>query len=147
MVRYLAQTTPPDEVQVRDWTGVEIPAHVTPSGLVLLAHAPAEEVDDILAQPLASYTGATVTDPDAIRARLAFILDSGSIWLRGEFAAEANSVAAPVFGRDGSVAAAIHAHGPSYRFPGERPPAAIAEHVRAVAARLSLRLVGVLDGG
>jgi DNA-binding IclR family transcriptional regulator len=142
MVRYLAQTTPPGEVQVRDWTGAEIPGHVTPSGLVILAHLPPADVDEILAQPLARFTDATVTDPDVIRARLATIRDAGSIWLRGEFAPEASSVAAPVFGSDGTVVAAIHAHGPSYRFPGDRTPAVIAEHVRAVAARLSLRLAG-----
>ncbi len=68
MVRYLAQTTPADEVQVRDWTGAEIPVHVTPSGLVILAHLPEAEVDEILAQPLPRYTDATVTDPDTIRA-------------------------------------------------------------------------------
>ena len=140
MVRYLAQTTPADEVQVRDWTGAEIPVHVTPSGLVILAHLPEAEVDEILAQPLPRYTDATVTDPDTIRARLVVIRDAGSIWLRGEFAADASSVAAPVFGRDGSVLAAIHAHGPSYRFPGERSPAVVAGDVRAVAARLSERL-------
>ena len=140
VVRYLAQTTPADEVQVRDWTGAEIPVHVTPSGLVIIAHLPEAEVDEILAQPLARYTDATVTDPAAIRARLAAIRDAGSIWLRGEFAPDASSVAAPVFGRDGTVIAAIHAHGPSYRFPGERSPAAVAGDVRAVAARLSERL-------
>ena len=58
----------------------------------------------------------------------------------GEFAIEANSVAAPVFGADGTVIAAIHTHGPSYRFPGERSPIVLAGHVRAVADRLTDRL-------
>jgi DNA-binding IclR family transcriptional regulator len=147
MVRYLAQTTPSDEVQVRDWTGAEIPAHVTPSGLVILAYLPEAEVEALLAEPLVAFTDDTVTDPDRIRARLAAIRDAGSIWLRGEFAPEASSVAAPVFGLDGTVVAAIHAHGPSYRFPGDRSPAAVAEHVRAVAARLSQRLAGAPDPG
>jgi len=147
MVRYLAQTTPPDEVQVRDWTGAEIPAHVTPSGLVILAYLPEAEVDEILPPPLARFTDATVIEPDRIRERLVLIRDAGSIWLRGEFAPEASSVAAPVFGADGTVVAAIHAHGPSYRFPGARSAAAVAENVRAVAARLSQRLAGPVEVG
>jgi DNA-binding IclR family transcriptional regulator len=73
------------------------------------------------------------------------IRETGSIWLRGEFAPEASSVAAPVFGADGTVVAAIHAHGPAYRFPGDRSAAAVAEHVRAVAARLSQRLSGAVE--
>jgi DNA-binding IclR family transcriptional regulator len=128
MVRYLAQTTPPDEVQVRDWTGAEIPAHVTPSGLVILAHLPVSQVDEILAPPLATFTADTVTDPDRIRERLAVIRDAGRIWLRGEFAPEASSVAAPVFGADGTVVAAIHAR---TLVPLPRRPVAAAARARA----------------
>ena len=73
MVRYLAQTTPADEVQVRDWTGDAIPLHVTPSGLVMLAYAPEAEVAKILAEDLARFTDSTVTDPDVHPRRLAAI--------------------------------------------------------------------------
>ena len=140
MVRYLAQTTPVDEVQVRDWTGEAVPVHVTPSGLVMLAFASEPEVEKVLAGDLSAHTPVTVTDPDVIRERLAEIRATGSVWLLGEFAIDANSVAAPVFGPDGTVIAAIHTHGPSYRFPGERSPIVLAGHVRAVADRLADRL-------
>jgi DNA-binding IclR family transcriptional regulator len=140
MVRYLAQTTPADEVQVRDWTGEAVPVHVTPSGLVMLAFAPEPQVEKVLAEDLVVYTPTTVTDPDTIRERLAEIRATGTVWLLGEFAIDANSVAAPVLGADGSPIAAIHSHGPSYRFPGPRSPAVLAGHVRAVAERLSGRL-------
>jgi DNA-binding IclR family transcriptional regulator len=140
MVRYLAQTTPVDEVQVRDWTGEAVPVHVTPSGLVMLAFASEPEVEKVLAGDLPAHTPATVTDPEVIRERLAEIRATGTVWLLGEFAIDANSVAAPVFGADGTVIAAIHTHGPSYRFPGERSPIVLAGHVRAVADRLADRL-------
>ena len=48
----------------------------------------------------------------------------GSEWVYGEFAEDINSVAAPVFGGDGPAVAALHVHGPSYRFPATRDPAA-----------------------
>jgi DNA-binding IclR family transcriptional regulator len=140
MVRYLAQTTPADEVQVRDWTGEAVPVHVTPSGLVMLAFAPEPEVEKVLAEDLPVYTPATVIDAETIRERLADIRATGSVWLVGEFSIEATSVAAPVFGADGTVMAAIHSHGPSYRFPGERSPVVLAGHVRDVADRLTDRL-------
>ncbi len=140
MVRYLDQTTPVDEVQVRDWTGEAVPVHVTPSGLVMLAFAAEPDVEKVLAEDLATFTNSTVIEPEVIRRRLAEIRTTGSVWLVGEFSADATSVAAPVFGADGTVVAAIHSHGPSFRFPGERSPVVLAGHVRAVADRLSERL-------
>ncbi len=140
MVRYLAQTTPADEVQVRDWTGEAVPVHVTPSGLVMLAFAPEPDVEKVLAEELVAFTPATVTDPETIRRRLVEIRSTGTVWLVGEFSADATSVAAPVFGADGTAVAAIHSHGPNYRFPGERSPVVLAGHVRAVADRLTERL-------
>ena len=36
-VHYLDQVDGPHAVQVRDWTGERVPAHLVPSGIVLLA--------------------------------------------------------------------------------------------------------------
>lgn len=77
--------------------------------------------------------------PAKLRRRLAGIGRRGSEWVYGEFADDINSVAAPVFDGDRSVAA-LHVHGPSYRFPGESDPARIAEAVADAAKRLSARL-------
>jgi DNA-binding IclR family transcriptional regulator len=57
-----------------------------------------------------------VTDAMALRARLARIRADGYAWVRDEFAEGLSSVAAPVV-VGGSVVAAVHVHGPSYRFP------------------------------
>ena len=53
----------------------------------------------------------------------------------GEFSLELNSVAAPVM-REGVAIAAVHVHGPTFRFPGEASTDAIAARVREAAARL-----------
>ena len=132
-VRFILQTRPENEVQVRDWTGTAAPLHVGPSGLVMLAHAPLD-IEQYLAADLVSYTPNTVVAPDAIRARLARIRDVGSEWVIGEFSLELSSVAAPVF-RGGIAIAAVHVHGPTFRFPGATPPDAIAVRVREAAAR------------
>jgi DNA-binding IclR family transcriptional regulator len=58
----------------------------------------------------------------------------------GEFADDINSVAAPVFDGDGAIVAALHVHGPSYRFPGDRDPDRIADVVAAAAQQMSARL-------
>jgi DNA-binding IclR family transcriptional regulator len=58
----------------------------------------------------------------------------------GEFAEDINSVAAPVFNGGADAVAALHVHGPSYRFPGTRDPEQIAAAVVAAASQMSARL-------
>jgi DNA-binding IclR family transcriptional regulator len=136
IIRFIAQTRPESEVQVRDWTGTTAPLHVGPSGLVLLAHSPTEEINDYLADPLIAFTERTITDTAAIRTRLTKAKAVGSEWVFGEFSTELNSVAAPVFD-GGAAVAAVHVHGPAFRFPGEVSPDVIAAVVRDAAHRLT----------
>jgi DNA-binding IclR family transcriptional regulator len=136
-VHYLVQVAPDRAVNVRDWTGERVPAHVVSSGLVLLAHAPARAVDHYLAGPLRASTDRSMTDPAALRGRLRQVRERGFEWVHGEFAPEISSVAAPVRGAGGEVVAAMHVHGPSYRFPPDADAAAVAAHVVAAADRLS----------
>jgi DNA-binding IclR family transcriptional regulator len=51
-----------------------------------------------------------------------------------------NSVAAPVAGDGGEIVAAVHLHGPSYRFPALGETTQISELVVEAAGRLSKRL-------
>lgn len=133
-VRFVLQTRPESEVQVRDWTGTTAPLHIGPSGLVLLAFSPLD-IERYLSGILGQYTPRTIADPDAIRDRLERIRSVGSEWVFGEFSLELNSVAAPVM-REGVAIAAVHVHGPTFRFPGEASTDAIAARVREAAARL-----------
>ena len=116
-VYYLDQTESQSEVQVRDWTGERIPLHVVSSGLAILAHMPPAEREEYLAGPLEPYTARTMTDPDAIRTRLEQIRSIGYVWVYGEFVEDLHSVAAAVLRPDGEPVAALHVHGPAYRFP------------------------------
>jgi DNA-binding IclR family transcriptional regulator len=60
----------------------------------------------------------------------------GYVWTRGEFDEGITSVAAPVVDANGNTIAAIHCHGPSYRFPGEVDTDTIAAAVIAAAQKL-----------
>lgn len=139
-VLYLDHVESEEEVQVRSWTGETAPLNVVPSGLVLLAGQPKQFIDDYLAKPLTKSTDQSVTDPDEVRARLDHARADGHVWLYSEFDADINSVAAPVFEEDGSVLAAIHVHGPGYRFPSNGDADAVAELVKATAESLSAQL-------
>ena len=137
---YLVQIGASAAVQLRDWTGERVPPHCVSSGLVLLAYAPEAEREAALAAALPQFTARTMTAPAKLRRRLGAIARRGSEWVYGEFSDDINSVASPVLNGDGRAIAALHVHGPSYRFPGERNPDAIAQAVAAAASQLSGRL-------
>jgi len=139
-VYYLDQTESSSNIQVRDWTGEHAPLHAVPSGLVILAHQPERFIADYLAGPLEQCTSWTMTDAGELRDRLEQIRSIGYAWVYEEFAEDLNSVAAPVFEDDGRVEAALHVHGPAYRFPN---PDDTHDHGMAVieaARRLSQQL-------
>ena len=141
-VYYLDQVDGDHQVQVRDWTGESVDAHVVSAGLVLLAFSPPDVQDEYLSRPLEAWTEHSVTDPGRIRQRLEDIRRSGFAWVFEEMSEGLNSVAAPVFNPAGAVIAAVSAHGPSYRFPAPGASASVAAHVIEAAARVTDRLAG-----
>ncbi len=114
---YLEHVQAESDVQVRDWTGELAPLHAVPAGLVVMANWPSIRVDAYLEGDLEKTTPWTITDPDEIRERLSTIRNLGYAWVLEEFAEGINSVAAPITDPEGVVEAAIHVHGPAYRFP------------------------------
>ncbi len=139
-VYYLDQTESDSEVQVRDWTGERLPLHIVSSGLVVLAYMPEAERDEYLVGPLERYTTRTMVDPDALRKRFEHIRSIGYVWVDGEFVEELNSVAAAVRGADGHARAALHVHGPAYRFPDPDRAHDFGMAVARAAESLSIQL-------
>jgi len=136
-VHYVDQTEAEHPVQVRDWTGELIPMHVVPSGLVIMAHWPDLQTERYLSRRLARMTQNSVTDPRLIRKRLAEVRSRGYVWAYEEFVEGINSVAAPVLEHGGLITAALHVHGPAYRFPGDDDPDELGRTVADAARRLS----------
>jgi DNA-binding IclR family transcriptional regulator len=114
--------------------------HAVSSGLVLLAHFPPAEIDRFLEGPLERFTSRTVTDPGAVRERIRRAQRDGHAWTRDEYAEGITSVAAAIANEEGEVVAAVHVHGPSYRFPEPGSEAAVAERVVLAAARVAANL-------
>ena len=140
-VLYVAQVESDNPVQVRDWTGTRAPMHAVPSGLVLLAEWPDDALDAYLGGELVALTRRTVTDPARLRKRLAEVRAAGYAWGLEEFAEGIDSVAAPVRDARGKPIAAIHVHGPAYRFPRAGTEAMVASAVVEAADRVSRLLV------
>jgi DNA-binding IclR family transcriptional regulator len=139
-VHYLDQVDADNPVQVRNWTGERVPPHVVSSGLVLLAALSDAEITRHLAVPLERFTVNSMVDPGALRSRLAEVQLLGHAWVFEEYAEGIDSVAAPITDATGTVVAAVHAHGPSYRFPGDDGADRAAAEVMAAAVRISERL-------
>lgn len=141
-VYYLDQVDGDHEVQVRDWTGESVDAHVVSSGLVMLANAGSHVRAAVLDGELARWTAHSVTDPAMVAHRLEDVRRAGFAWVYEEMSEGLNSVAAPIVNPAGTVIAAVHAHGPSYRFPAPGQAASVAAAVVGAGQRISDRLAG-----
>jgi DNA-binding IclR family transcriptional regulator len=137
LVHYIEQVDTPNPVSVRDWTGSRIPMHAVSSGQVLLAFRQPAAFERYLESPLERFTDRTLVSPDALRERLREVRTDGYAWAREEFDRGINSVAAPIADASGEVIAAVHLHGPSYRFPGPNDEAAISGKVVAAASQIA----------
>jgi DNA-binding IclR family transcriptional regulator len=127
-----------DAVAVYTQVGGRFPLAPTGVGLVLLAHAPVDVQDRVLAGPLERYTPHTITDPRQLRRVLAEVRRTGVAVSDRQVTADAVSVAAPIEVR-GSVVAAL-----SIVVRGTSPAAvrAMTPGVRAAARGISRTLAG-----
>ena len=117
MTHYIDQVRSPNPVSVRDWTGSRIPLHAVSSGEVLVALAPPVFVQRYLGRPMEPFTVRTLVTAADLLERMRAIRRDGYTWALEEFDEGISSVAAPVADASGEVVAAVHLHGPSYRFP------------------------------
>jgi DNA-binding IclR family transcriptional regulator len=140
---YIDQVETTHQVQIRDWTGSRLPMHAVSSGQVFLAHMSSVAVERYLSMPRVAFTARTITDSATLRERLRAVQLEGCAWAREEFSEGLNSVAAPVAGEDGEIVAAVHLHGPSYRFPAAGSEEQVAGLVVSAARNVSARLRGV----
>ena len=88
------------------------------------------------------FTPRTVVAAKALRARVAGVATRGSEWVYGEYDPTSTRSPRRCLDAGGAVVAAVHVHGPAYRFPGDADPDDIAAHVVGAARRISDRLAG-----
>ncbi|NUU25226.1 MAG: IclR family transcriptional regulator [Streptomycetaceae bacterium] len=112
-----------------------LPLHASSSGLVLLAHGPADLRDRVLAEPLHRYTADTPADASRLRAVLAEVRRQGFAYCPGYVHPEALGIAAPVRDRRGEVVAAL-----AVIVPNEPGAASVVTVVRTAARGVSRAL-------
>jgi DNA-binding IclR family transcriptional regulator len=119
--------------------GARRPAYCTASGKAILAHLPGPRVDAVLAAGMPAVTPRTITTPEAMAHELATVRACGYAVDDEERIEGVRCVAAPVFGHDGEVVAAVSLAAPTMRFAPDRVTAVGAE-VAAAALTISCRL-------
>lgn len=100
----------------RDWTTVDVPAHCSALGKVLLAYGAL----DVPAGELERLTPHTVSDRDMLQRQLAQVVRRGYASTVDELEIGLTGVSAPVRGSTGEVVAALGISGPSPRLEDRR---------------------------
>lgn len=133
---YIERIAGRSAVPVLTRVGARWPLHATGVGLVLLAYAPADVQEEVLAAPLKAFTPYTVTDPGTLRRMLAEARRTGVAVSDRQITDDAYSVGSPVMGPDGQCVAAL-----SIVVPADAPDrASWVPAVRAAALGISRRL-------
>jgi len=115
------------------------PAYCTGMGRVLLASWDKKSTDAYLMRTrLRAYTSRTVTDAGKLRTILAKVAADGYAVLEEEYVLGGSATAAPVFGGDGTVVAALNVGIVSARYPAAK--SRIITGVVRAAATISQRL-------
>ncbi|MBO9645728.1 MAG: helix-turn-helix domain-containing protein [Pseudacidovorax sp.] len=118
--------------------GSRLPAYCTSMGRVLLAALPEDELQRRLAaSPIAPLTRHTLTDPEAIAARIAQARRQGWCLVNQELEEGLISIAAPVRDRAGRVLAALNISGQANRTSAKVMQDSLLPHLLDAAGRVS----------
>ena len=111
----IEQATASTSVVSVNWLGRRTPVHCTASGKAIAAFGPGAVRERLLSLPLDRVTPNTVTDRAELEAQLEEARTTGVAQTREELEVGLDAIAAPVFGADGEVVAALDVSGPSHR--------------------------------
>lgn len=114
----IEQATASTSVVSVSWLGRRTPVHGTASGKAILAFAAGPVRERLLALPLDALTPHTITSREELEAQLEEVRRAAVAHTHEELEVGLDAVAAPVFGPQGEVVAALDVSGPSHRLRG-----------------------------
>jgi DNA-binding IclR family transcriptional regulator len=135
----IEQATASSSMVSVNWLGRRTPVHCTASGKVILAFAPQAVRQRFLGHPLERSTVHTITDRAELDRQLEAARQSGVARTFEELELGLDAIAAPVFGADGDVVAALDVSGPTQRLRADDRPELV-QLTRQGAADLSRQL-------
>lgn len=107
-ITYVARVHTRSIMQVGISVGTRFPAVSTSMGRVLLAHQPQQTVREVLAAGFPAPTAQAITDTGELQRELDRVREQGYALVDQELSVGLRSVAVPVFGPDGNIAAAMN---------------------------------------
>ena len=141
-VVYIEQVPAPRMVRMFTEPGNRSFPHATGTGKVLLAYQPEEVVDSVVRQNgLPRFTPHTITDVSRLKKELNDIREQGYALDSEEREEGVRCLAAPVFGPDGKVLAAMSISGPAGRLNEDRVKELI-PYITRIADKFSHSLNG-----
>jgi DNA-binding IclR family transcriptional regulator len=105
----------PQLIRISGTLGARMPLHVAAGARAIMAHLPADVVDDLLDGEFKRFTSKTITDPKAIKRKLKEIKRKGISLEQGELDEDVHVMAAPVFDSMKRPVAAVAIGVPAYR--------------------------------
>lgn len=136
-VVYIAKIGGHRQARAPSRAGGRMPLHCTAIGKALLAHSDPALCREVLSAPLERRTPHTVVVAGLLRRQLAQAVTSGVAFEHEESAPGISCVAAPVFGVDEELLAAVSITGPTSRFRPETHVAPIRTATAALTATLT----------
>jgi IclR family acetate operon transcriptional repressor len=143
-IQYAAKAVSAKDLRVDVELDVPRAIHSTSAGLAILAHQPAEALEDYLAQgPLERMTRYTICDAGKLRRELEAVRRRGYAVLHQSHALDDSGVAAPVFDMGGAVVGALNVSGPTGRFTpvSARAAAKVVQEAAQLTGELAQRRV------
>ncbi|MGM7668573.1 IclR family transcriptional regulator [Microbacterium sp. A93] len=104
---FVERLVPVGSADERPRVGARYPLHVTAVGMAMLAFAPPEIQESVLAKPLQRFTPYTETAPERLRQLLAQVRHEGLAVGDRQINVRYVAVAVPIFAPDGSARAAL----------------------------------------
>ncbi|MCL4557515.1 MAG: IclR family transcriptional regulator, partial [Deltaproteobacteria bacterium] len=128
---------PPNSYMTILQTGMNVPAHSTALGKVLMSDISDEQLNVFLRRPLERLTERTITQPGAFREELKKIRETGYAMDMEESLKGLICISAPIFQRDGRIIASIGIS--SIELPGkDERIQALVRKTKAVASNISM---------
>src|SRR5262249_2213862 len=127
-------------VRVETYVGLRAPAHCSATGKAILAFESAETRDDVLAEALTRYTGATIADRAALERELAQVRRQGWARNREEWRDGVCAAAVPLLNRQGAVLGSLSVPVPTTRFSSETVRDRLVPALKAAGEAISAQL-------
>jgi len=127
-------------IRIMHTVGKRTPLHCTGVGKALLSGMTPEGINQMISQRgLKRYTPNTITDRVLLLEEIERVRGGGISYDNEELDIGVRCVAAPIFNREGNVAAALSISGPTQRFTLEKVPR-FESMVKTAAAEISFKL-------